>query len=229
MLIQTLCQRKFFFDLFKQQSRGTRHPSQFNDVIYRVYTHILCRRTPPPPERNLFLVDFAVITFFPWISTRSVSHEQWYNGSIELEVNFLKFLHEATFFIRTAIVFVWRFLKRNPENIIVRWWWSQTLLSLSSFRTISIHETAQKSTLSPSSANNGYIIGETPGKDRFYKYLLPSQNVLLICRCMHTELPVQIRNYLGSKVLNYLQWNYSWNYLQWKPAKSYLRSKNNSY
>ena len=87
---QILCQTMNFFDLFNQQSRDTRHPSQLNGENNRV-RHIVCRRDPPPLELNLPLIDFGVINFL-WISARSLSREQWYYGLIELGVNFLKIL-----------------------------------------------------------------------------------------------------------------------------------------
>ena len=70
-----------------------RHPFQLNGVTYRDM-HILCRRTPPPPELNLHLIAFVFESYiFLWISARSPSREQWYYGLIELEANFLKILH----------------------------------------------------------------------------------------------------------------------------------------
>ena len=89
-LIQILCQTKNFSDLFNQQSRARRHPSQLNGENYRV-RHILCRRTPPTPKLDLTLIDSVVMNFL-WISGRSPSREQQYYGLMELEVNFLKIL-----------------------------------------------------------------------------------------------------------------------------------------
>ena len=79
------------FDLFNQQSRATRHPSQLNGESHTV-RHILRRRTPLPPELNLPLIDFGVINFL-WMSARSPSREQRYYGLMKLEVKFLNFLH----------------------------------------------------------------------------------------------------------------------------------------
>ena len=79
-----------FLRLFNQQSRATRHPSILNGENFRA-RHILCRKTPPPPELNLLLIDFGDI-YFLWIWARSPSHEQWYYGLTKLEVKFLKVL-----------------------------------------------------------------------------------------------------------------------------------------
>ena len=62
-LIRILRQAINFFDLFNQQSRAAKRPSQLNGDNYRV-RHILCRRTPPLPKLNLLLKDFGVIIFF---------------------------------------------------------------------------------------------------------------------------------------------------------------------
>ena len=81
------------FDLFIQQLRVTRHPSQLNG---RKVRHILCR-TPPPPKLNLHLMAFGVINIL-WISTRSPSREQWYDGLNELEVSFRELYGMLVFF-----------------------------------------------------------------------------------------------------------------------------------
>ena len=103
-IIQVLCQTIDSVDLLNQQSRATRHPSQLNGNYHRV-RHILCRRTPPPPELNLPLIRFGVIIFL-WIWARSPSREQWYQGLNELEVRFLKILQ------------VWLKMKRVQEWMI---------------------------------------------------------------------------------------------------------------
>ena len=80
-----------FHRFLNLQSIATRHPFQLNGKNYRV-RHIFCRRTPPPPELNLPLIDFLELyIFFVDLGPFPVSWTVVLR-LIELEVKLLKIL-----------------------------------------------------------------------------------------------------------------------------------------
>ena len=91
-VFQIRCLTITFYDLFKEHTRAVRHLFQLKGVNYKD-RHILRRRTPPPPDFYLPLIDFVFESNFFVDLGLFPSREQWYYGLIEVEAKFLKILH----------------------------------------------------------------------------------------------------------------------------------------